>query len=126
MFRLRKLGLLFLTGIIIFAALVWIESNTHLLHNWIASVLYDNHVNNLSCQKSPNLSEAEQILEEHQEVIQQIENIHPGFIWVYIDSSSCSGKGILVIEYASHEDRLLIEEIVGETFFGVPWKGINI
>ena len=122
----KKLGLLLLSGIILIAILVWIESYTHLIHDWTASVLYDNHVNNLSCQELPNLAETEQIVEEHQEVIQQIKNIRPNFIRVYIDSSSCSGKGILVIEYASHEDRLLIEEIVGETFFGVPWKGINM
>ena len=63
-------------------------------------------------------------MEEHKEVIQQIETIDPGFIMVYIDSS-CPGKGSLVIEYPSHADRLQIEELIGDTFFGIPWKGIN-
>ncbi|MDP2966725.1 MAG: hypothetical protein Q8N39_11940, partial [Pelolinea sp.] len=72
----------------------------------------------------PKVSEVEQIVEEHQEVIQEIENINPGFIKVYIDSF-CPGRGSLVIEYPSHEDRLRIEEILGDTFFGVPYKGIN-
>lgn len=101
-----------------------IEADTHFIQEIIAGVVYDNRINNLGCEELPPLSDVERIMEEHKEVIQQIEAIDPGFIIVYIDSS-CPGKGSLVIEYPSHADRLRIQELIGNTFFGVPWKGIN-
>ncbi len=119
-----KGGGIVLGAMIILAALVWVESNNHLIGRWVASTLYDNHPNFLSCAELPSLSSVEQVMAEHQDVIQQIVNIRPDFIIARIDPS-CPGKGILVIEYASHADRIQIEELIGDTFFGIPWKGIN-
>jgi len=121
----RKTGLIIGVGVIVIVALVIVELTTHVIGKWVNSTVYDNRVHYVSCEKLPVLSEVEILMEEHQDVIQQIEAIDPGFIRVYI-STPCPGKGSLVIEYASHEDRLQIEALIGDTFFGVPWKGINI
>jgi len=123
MTKSRKIGLLLVVILIILVAVVWIEAETHFLQNYISSAVYDNKIIYL-CEELPPLSEVERIVEENKEVIRQVESIDPGFISVYIDSS-CPGKGSLVIEYPSHADRLRIEELIGDTFFGVPWKGIN-
>ncbi len=123
MTRSRKIGLL-LVAMMIITSVIRVEAETHIFKKWISSVVYDNRVYYLRCEELPRVSEVEQIVEEQQEVIQEIENINPGFINVYIDFS-CPGRGSLVIEYPSHEDRLRIEEILGDTFFGVPYKGIN-
>jgi hypothetical protein len=106
------------------AALVWIEFDTHLIGRWFASTIYDNHANFLDCAELPSLSAVEQVVSEPQDLIQQIMDIRPDFINVTIDQS-CPGKGILVIEYASHADRIQIEELIGDTFLGISWKGIN-
>lgn len=119
----RKNVYILVAAVIIIAA-IWVEAETHSAQKWISSVVYDNRVHSLSCDELPPLSEVEQSLEEHQNTIQIIENIDPEFIWIHIDSS-CPGKGSLVIEYPSHADRLKIEEILGDTFFGIPYKGIN-
>jgi hypothetical protein len=37
----------------------------------------------------------------------------------------CPGRGVLTIEYPSHRDRVRIEELLGGTFYGVPYKGVN-
>jgi len=123
MTKSRKIRLLLVVILIILVAVVWIEAETHFLQNYISSAVYDNKIIYL-CEELPPLSEVERIVEENKEVIRQVESIDPGFISVYIDSS-CPGKGSLVIEYPSHADRLRIEELIGDTFFGVPWKGIN-
>jgi hypothetical protein len=123
MTKSRKIGLLLVVILIILVAVVWIEAETHFLQNYISSAVYDNKIIYL-CEELPPLSEVERIVEENKEVIRQVESIDPGFISVYIDSS-CPGKGSLVIEYPSHADRLRIDELIGDTFFGVPWKGIN-
>ncbi len=124
MTKTYKGGGIVLGAMIILAALVWVESTNHLIGRWVASTLYDNHPSFLSCAELPPLSSVEKVMSEHQDVIQQIVDIRPDFINVSIDPS-CPGKGILVIVYASHADRIQIEELIGDTFFGIPWKGIN-
>jgi hypothetical protein len=121
----RKIGLIIGGVVIVIVAFVIVELTTHVIGKWVNSTVYDNRVHYVSCEKLPALSEVESLMEEHQDVIQQIEDIHPGFTKVNVDSS-CPGKGSLVIEYASHEDRTQIEALIGDTFFGVPWKGINL
>jgi len=92
----------------------------------IIVAVYDSRLHNVKCEKLPTLDEVEQIVKEHQDLINDIENVNPGFIRIYIDSySSCPGKGVLVVEYASNQDRLRIKELIGDTFFGVPLKLIN-
>lgn len=124
MTRSQKRGLFVVVTVFILAALLWVESTNHILGRWIAGTLYDNHANFMSCAELPSLSSVEQAMSEHQDLIQQIVDIRPDFINITIDSS-CRGKGILVIEYASHADRIQIEKLIGDTFFGIPWKGIN-
>ena len=80
----------------------------------------------VKCEEIPDLTDIEKIVEEHQDIIQQIEAINPGNISVFIDSSdACPGKYILIIEYPSHANRTQIEALIGETLFGIPWQGIN-
>jgi hypothetical protein len=44
-------------------------------------------------------------------------------VFVEIDDWSCSDRADIVISYATHQDRLAIEEIMGgDTFFGVPYR----
>ena len=124
MTKLQRIGVFIVVTVVILAALLWTESTNHIIGKWFTSTIYDNHPNFLSCAELPSLSSVEQVMAEHQDVIQQIVNIRPDFIIARIDPS-CPGKGILVIEYASHADRIQIEELIGDTFFGIPWKGIN-
>ena len=104
---------------------IGVEYKTCFFKKMIVGFVYDNRVHCVSCKKLPTLSEVEQIVEEHRDLIEEIEKVNPGFIFVSI-SSPCPGKGAIVIKYASHQDRVRIEELIGETFFGVPWEGINI
>lgn len=89
--------------------------------------IYDNLILNsknhyLSCEQLPPIAMVEKIVEEHQDVIQKIEHVNPGFVSVEIHEK-CSGKADIVIWYASHRDRLEIEEIINsETFFGIPYR----
>lgn len=124
MTKSQKRGLFVVVTVFTLAALLWVESTNHIVGRWVASTIYDNHPNFLSCAELPSLSSVEQVMAQHQDVIQQIVDIRPDFIIARIDPS-CPGKGILVIEYASHADRIQIEELIGDTFFGIPWKGMN-
>jgi hypothetical protein len=83
----------------------------------------DNRNHYLSCQDLPAKSEVERMIEQHQDVIQRIQQVAPGFVGVEIDSLTCEGNADLLIWYGTHEQRIAIEEIIGDdTFFGIPYR----
>ena len=116
-----------ITIFVLLSILAVAEIRTRFVQRWISDLVYDNRVPNLRCAELPPLTEVEQTVAAHQDVIKQIEAIQPGHVRAYVSGvSSCPDKGILVIEYASHSDRERIEALIGETFFGIPWKGLNV
>ena len=99
-----------------------LEAQTKVLRHTIDNIVYDNKNHYLPCEKLPTEAEVRKIVQEHQDVIQAIEQVNPGFVGVEIDTS-CAGKADLLIWYASHENRLEIEKIIGgDTFLGVPYR----
>lgn len=122
---IARIGLLIVVVVVVGS--IGVEYTTHFFTKTVSSVVYDNRKHGVSCEGLPPLSEVERIVEEHQDVIEEIRKINPGFIRVEIGAPArCPGKGDIYIEYASHKDRVRIEELIGGTFFGVPWRGVNI
>jgi hypothetical protein len=77
------------------------------------------------CETLPDIETARQIIDDHQDVIDAIENIHPDCIDVYLEER-CEGKGELVIYYCTIDQQIEILEIIGnDTFFGVPFRMVN-
>ncbi|HQB32159.1 MAG TPA: hypothetical protein PLI19_02390 [Erysipelotrichaceae bacterium] len=111
--------------IIIFAIVT--EPYTKWYHRLADILVYNNYNHYLPCSALPELSEVEEIVLLHQDVIEQIENLSSeGNIEVVIDSLTCSGKGSIIIYYASKAERKLIDEILPDkTFFGIPISLIN-
>ena len=98
-----------------------IEAQTTILHRAYDNFVLDNKHHYLPCEKLHQEAEVRQIVQEHQDMIQAIEGVNPGFVGIEIDTS-CPGKADLVIWYASHENRMKIEKIINnDTFFGVPY-----
>ena len=99
------------------------EAQFNVLRRAYDRYVLDNRNHYLPCQDWPTQIEVESILEQHQDVIQQIEEVAPGFVGVEIDSSTCAGKADLLIWYGTHQQRIEIEKIInGGTFFGVPYR----
>ena len=85
--------------------------------------IMDNRNHYLSCKDLPTKPEVEKIVGQHRGVIQQIEQVAPGFVSVEIDSLACEGKADLLIWYGTHDQRIAIEEIIADdTFFGIPYR----
>lgn len=77
------------------------------------------------CETLPDIETAQQIVDDHQDVIDAIENIHPDCIHVSLEKR-CEGKGELVIYYCTIDQQKEILEIIGDdTFFGLPFRMIN-
>ena len=109
--------------ITLFVVVILIETQTHAIRRIFDDFIYDNKNHYLPCKKLPTKDEIEKIIAEHQNVIKEIEAVNPGLVGVEIDTSTCQDKADIIFWYASHENRLEIEEIIGdETFFGIPYR----
>ncbi len=123
--RSRKKRLVILVALIstLIAGGVAADVQTKFVRRIIDDVLYDNKNHYLACDQLPTISEVMKVVENHQDVIQEIEQMKPGFVGVEIDTFSCSGKADIVFWYGGHQDRMAIENrLNGETFFGIPYR----
>lgn len=99
----------------------------HALARLYNDMVLDNYDHFLPCEKLPNSAEVHRIVEENQDTVEAVEGVNPGFVWLEIDDSICPGRADIVIYYASHQNRLSIDRILGgKTFFGVPCRFRNV
>ncbi|MFX1574735.1 MAG: hypothetical protein ACFFB0_18525 [Promethearchaeota archaeon] len=85
-----------------------------------------NYTQELPCEELPEIETVRQVVEDHKDIIEEIENTSPGNVWVEINER-CNGKGELFIYYDTVYTKDKILEIVGgDTFFGVPYRLFNV
>ena len=110
--------------ILILCVGIWIlEVQTKLFRKLYDEVILDNRNHYLSCAQLPSETEVRQVMEAHQDVVDKIEQINPGFVGVEMDTSTCPGKADIIFWYGTHQDRLLIESIIADdTFYGIPYR----
>ena len=121
--RQNRISLLIIGIVLTCIAAIIIEIQFKIIRRAYDHFIMDNRNHYLSCSDLPTKLEVERIVEQRQDVIQQVEQVAPGFVGVQIDSLACEGKADLLIWYGTHEQRIAIEEIIGgDTFFGVPYR----
>lgn len=88
------------------------------------SLVLDSKEHLLDCDQLPLAGKVRQVVLEHQDILQKIEQINPGSIFVNVGYyEECVDKSDIVISYPSHQNRLEIEKIInGETFFEIPYR----
>ena len=113
--------------ILILCVGIWIlESRTKFLRKTYDEFLLDNRNHYLTCEQLPLEADVRRVMEAHQDIIEKIEQINPGFVGVELDTSTCPGKADIIFWYGTHQDRLLIESIIADdTFYGVPYRLVN-
>jgi hypothetical protein len=118
-------GLLVLIMVLCLGAIL-IESRAHVIRQLVDNYIYDNRNHYLPCGKLPAEAEVRTIIQQHQDLIRAVQAVNPGLAGVDVDASACPGKADLLIWYASHADRLAIENMIGsDTFFGIPYRMQN-
>ncbi len=101
--------------------------NVGLIREVLDDLIYDSKNHYLSCEELPASADVLRVISEHTETVQRIEQVNPGFVGVQIDTDKCPGRADIVIWYGSHQSRLAIEKIInGDTFFGIPYRLINV
>jgi hypothetical protein len=102
--------------------ILFLEAQTKMMRRWIDDVIYDNRNHYLPCEQLPSVSEVEMVLDEHHDVVQQIQAVKPGFVGIEVNTCD-TGNADITFWYGSHQDRLVIEQILGgDTFFGIPYN----
>ena len=125
MSRSRKTTTVFTIIVLVTLCLgaLFVELQTKIIRRALDDLVYDNKNHYLPCDKLPTEAEVNQVVQEHQNIVEAIKKVNPGLVGVEIDSTTCPGRADLLIWYASHENRLEIEKIIGDdTFFGVPYR----
>ncbi len=80
----------------------------------------------ISCSKFPAIAEARKVLQQHQQFIQKLKTDNSGFILVDLrELQYCPGKAMIHVEYAGEQDCPAIKQMIGETFFGIPYVLVN-
>ncbi len=74
------------------------------------------------CDELPTTHESQQILSAHTQEQNQVNAISFG---MSIDTSRCPGKAEIVINYQTLSDRQKIKDLIGNTFFGIPYRMSN-
>jgi hypothetical protein len=115
---LPVLGFLFLCAL---ATIV--ELRFKIMQRGYDNFVLDNRNHYLPCRDLPARIEVERMMAQHQDAIQQIQQVAPGAIGIEIDSLNCEGKADVLIWYGTHQQRVEIEKIIGgDTFFGIPYR----
>lgn len=122
--KLQKNALLILVGLLLTCvAATLLELQFKVIQRAYDHFVLDNRGHYLSCRDLPAKNEVENVLEQHGDVIQRIQQVAPGFVGVEIDSLTCQGRADLLIWYGTHQQRIAIENIIdGDTFFGIPYR----
>jgi len=104
------------------AAVILVLLRTKLILRLYDNLVLDSKNHYLSCEELPSLAEVEKVVKDHQDVIQKIKQINPGYTGIEIHEV-CAVKADIVIWYTSHQDRVEIERIIrSKTFFGIPYR----
>ena len=112
--------------LILSVGILIVESQTKFLRRTYDELVLDNRNHYLSCEELPTESEVSQVMESHQDVIEKIKQINPGFVGVEMDTSTCPGKADIIFWYGTHQDRIQIESIINDdAFYGIPYRLVN-
>lgn len=105
-----------------------VVSTTIVIMGYVASGFYEMRMDakQAPCEELPLREEVERVIAEHKDICEQIENINPGYVLISIDAERCPGKADIIIYYGTKSDRKAIKNLIGDDFFGIPYRMFNV
>lgn len=80
----------------------------------------------VACDQLPSAEAVQATLAEHADTIRELEKLGPeNAIRFGADTTRCSGKADIQIDYGTESQRGKIKQKIGDTFFGVPYRMFN-
>lgn len=108
-------------------ALVISQKKNHFISKLYDSIILDNKNHYLTCDELPDIQTVEKVFAKHKKEADEITKIGANISVAVseFDNPNCKGKADIYIEYGSHDQRIKIEKIIGNTFFGIPYRMRN-
>lgn len=77
----------------------------------------------LPCEQLPTAGHVRRVIDEHQAEWRQVQQ-HSD--WVEVDTERCPGKADLAIYYPTEPDKARIKQVIGDSFFGIPYRMVLV
>lgn len=96
-----------------------------------ADLARDSRENFLSCEDLPFYPQVQKVLSLHQDEVLRIEKISGSKVSAreikcrIIEGGAEYFKGDVEIAYPSRASRRQIAKLIGDNFFGIPWRGVE-
>jgi hypothetical protein len=97
----------------------------------LASWFLDNREHYTPCEILPFLPQVKKELVKHADVVDKIKSLGAFDVSAHeikcymLDGKNYFPKGEIVISYGTHAQRKAIEKLIGDNFFGIPYRGEN-
>lgn len=95
----------------------------HFFSHLYDSFILDNKNHYLSCEELPEFETVRKTFDRHRETAAAVEQV--GATIGPYPHEECTGKGDIFITYGAHNQRVEIEKIIGQDFFGIPVRMRN-
>ncbi len=95
---------------------ITVQPNSVLV-GWLVTDHFDRK--GLPCEQLPPAEHVRRVLDEHRDEWQQVQE-HSD--WVAVDTERCPGKADLAIYYPTERDKARINQVIGDSFFGIPYR----
>ena len=120
-FKLRRLRYVFGLALLGILVLTVVEARTYYGRDLLMETVYGSKPHRVPCDQWPTPDEVRRVIDQHQEVVRQIESINPGFTVLDINTLSCPERADIQILYATARDREAIKLILGDgKYSGLP------
>ena len=96
-----------------------------------ASLVLDNREHFFTCEQLPFYPQVQKALSVHADVVANLKGA--GAFEVKPNLIKCKNfeggiefmKGDIEIDYSTHQQRQAVEKLIGDNFFGIPYRGYN-
>lgn len=106
---------------------VFVESKVHTLARLFDNYILDNYNHYLSCEQLPDREYVELVLSENVDLVNALYAAGANAVGTGDSEMSCEKTADIIIFYNGHDDRVRIEEILGnQTFKGIPIRLKNV
>ena len=129
--RIAKVAGVTVLSCALFVAVFFLISSRRFQIAW-ASAVYDRHEHYLDCYGLAFYPQVQKALAQHADVVKKLKSA--GAEQVTANEIKCQGfvggiqfvKGDILITYSSRSQRQAIEKIIGDNFFGIPYRGLEV
>lgn len=97
------------------------------IYTYAKSAAYES-VKEIECVQMSSANVVKEVFLDHQDIVLAIEKIggNVSVTPTILNPNGCSGAAFFVIYYSNNEQRKTIKKMIGDTFFGNPYRMVKM